>query len=350
MIKLTTNALGTFALKNGRIAEKILFPRDAKGVASRLIEAESSFCDEEKKLVLSLKKTGAKEILVNKPERFAKLKAKIEFKKDEKEENIFSMNEQFGFQKEDLTKFLREVQIEITKGKLKESSWDRVLIQCVNTLDDLEDISNVLMEHLREWYSLKFPELERVVREPKLYASAICNADKLEDSLKTKIAAEKIKSFGMEFSEEDEQIVQKFANNYIELLNTKEEMETYVQKVMEKNAPNMNALVGPLLGAKLISIAGSLKKLALMPSSTIQILGAENAFFKFLKTKKKPPKHGVIFQLPEIRSASKKARGRLSRTLAAKLSIAARCDYYKGSFIGEKLREDFIKRVTALKK
>jgi len=91
-----------------------------------------------------------------------------------------------------------------------------------------------------------------------------------------------------------------------------------------------------------------LSRMSTFPASTIQILGAEDAFFKFLKTGKKPPKHGIIFQLPEIRGAPKKIRGKIARTFAAKVSIAAKVDANKGKFIGNKLKEDFLKKVEKL--
>jgi nucleolar protein 56 len=119
---------------------------------------------------------------------------------------------------------------------------------------------------------------------------------------------------------------------------------------MQKTAPNISALAGPLLGARLIKLSNGLKRMAILPSSTIQILGAEDAFFRFLKTGKKPPKHGIIFQYPEIRNAKREIRGKLSRTLASKLAVAAKIDAYKGEFIGDKLNEDFLKRIASLKK
>ena len=95
--------------------------------------------------------------------------------------------------------------------------------------------------------------------------------------------------------------------------------------------------------------AGGISRLARLPAGTIQILGAEDAFFTFLKTRKNPPKHGIIFQLPEIRSAPKKDRGKIARTFAAKLAIAVKTDAFKGEFIGDRLRKEFEKRVQSLK-
>ena len=119
---------------------------------------------------------------------------------------------------------------------------------------------------------------------------------------------------------------------------------------MNTVAPNVTALVGPLIGARLISLAGSLKDLASKPSSTVQVFGAEKALFRSLKTGADPPKHGIIYRVPEVHNAAYWQRGKVARALAGKLSIAARIDAYSDKNLGEKLREDFLARVEEIKK
>ncbi|MGY5871810.1 MAG: C/D box methylation guide ribonucleoprotein complex aNOP56 subunit, partial [Candidatus Thorarchaeota archaeon] len=109
-------------------------------------------------------------------------------------------------------------------------------------------------------------------------------------------------------------------------------------------------LVGPLVGARLISLAGSLKDLARKPSSTVQVFGAEKALFRAIKTGADPPKHGIIYRVSEINSAPYWQRGKIARALAGKLSIAARIDAYSDRNIGTSLREDFLERVEEIKK
>ena len=111
-------------------------------------------------------------------------------------------------------------------------------------------------------------------------------------------------------------------------------------------APNTTHLLGGLLTAKLISHVKSVEKLATLPASTIQVLGAEKALFKHLRSKGrvKPPKHGYLFQHPKVSSAPKKLRGKIARTLAAKVALAAKVDAYGGEFIGDKLRQAFEQR------
>jgi nucleolar protein 56 len=134
------------------------------------------------------------------------------------------------------------------------------------------------------------------------------------------------------------------------MYSRRRELEEYIGNLMESVAPNMTVLAGPMVSARLISLAGSLKELARKPSSTIQIYGAEKALFRSMKTKATPPKHGVIFQVPLIHSAPYWQRGKLSRALAGKLTIAARVDAYSDRDIGDNLLEELNSRVEEIKK
>lgn len=343
MTTLFTNVLGTFALKEGKVTEKILFKGATKEIAEKLLKIEQgSFCEEEKELI---KKSGEKEIEVKDPRRFSDFPGEVKFKKFEgKLPAVLEIGLQVGMKERELMELNRQVALELSKLKLKIPRRDRVLIQSINALDELEEVINLLMEHLRELYSLSFPELVELRKEPKSYVEAILDKEDKE------ITIAKKKSIGMEFSAQDEKAAQELAKGISGLHSTLDNLEKSIEITARGVAPSTTALIGPLLTARLISLAGSLKKLALMPSSTIQILGAEKAFFRFLKSKKRPPKHGIIFQYPEIRSAKNKIRGKLSRTLASKIAIAARTDFHQGNFIGDKLKEDFLKRVKSLKK
>jgi len=110
----------------------------------------------------------------------------------------------------------------------------------------------------------------------------------------------------------------------------------------------MSSLVGPMLSARLISIAGGLENLAKMPASTVQVLGAEKALFRSLKTGARPPKHGVIFQYGAIHQSPRWQRGKIARALSGKLSIAARLDYFGGEFKGEVLRGQLEKKIKEI--
>ena len=136
----------------------------------------------------------------------------------------------------------------------------------------------------------------------------------------------------------------------LELSKLREYLTEYVGQVMREVAPNITELVGPLLGARLLSLAGSLETLAKLPASTIQVLGAEKALFRALRTGGKPPKHGVIFQYPDIHRSPRWQRGKIARALATKLAIAARADYFTGRFIADELKKALLERIDEIKK
>jgi nucleolar protein 56 len=118
---------------------------------------------------------------------------------------------------------------------------------------------------------------------------------------------------------------------------------------MGEVAPNVKSLVGSLLGARLISIAGNLRNLAMRPASTIQVLGAEKALFRSLKTGARPPKHGLIFQAALLHDAKRWQRGKIARALAGKLAIAARADAFGGNYVGDRLKADLNRRIEEIK-
>lgn len=351
MIKLTTNVLGTFALKNGKIIKKILFPSDPKEIAERLLQTEKNVCQEEIQLINELRKTGIREVYVQNPRRFLAKNLKMDFVEDKEFISPLEIAQEIGISKTEISELIFQSNLELSKKKLRVLERDQILIQAVNSLDDIEEVTNRLMERLREWYSLYFPELDTLVKNNELYAEIISLEDgaSIDHGLFKNIQDEKKNSLGMEFSESDLNEVKKLSDSILKLNSFRKETEGYIEKLMQDISPNVSTLAGPILGARLISLAGSLERFSKLPASTIQILGAEESFFRFLRSKKRPPKHGIIFQLPEIRSSPGKLRGKISRTFASKLAIASKSDYFKGEFIGDKLRKEFMKRVEYLK-
>lgn len=141
-----------------------------------------------------------------------------------------------------------------------------------------------------------------------------------------------------------------FCNQILDLFKLRDRAEKHLEDLMKDVAPNMSFLMGSTLSAKLISIAGSLNRLAMMPSSTLQVLGAEKALFRALKTGARPPKHGIIFQYAPIHQAPRWQRGKIARALSGKVSIAARIDAFKGEFRGEALKKELEKRIDEIKR
>jgi len=157
------------------------------------------------------------------------------------------------------------------------------------------------------------------------------------------------KSMGFVADTTDLELLQTLSKQTLEMYRFRDMAEGFLNSLMEEVAPNMTSIVGSLLSARLISIAGSLDRLAKMPSSTMQVLGAEKALFRSLKTGSRPPKHGIIFQHQYLHTAPRWQRGKMARALASKLTIAARVDAFDGEFIGDKLSDQLEKRIKEIR-
>lgn len=229
------------------------------------------------------------------------------------------------------------------------SSRDNLLIQSVGAVDEMNKASNLLFERLTEWYGMHFPEFKTA--EPSKYVEGVLlidmhtpHAEKLQQIFgeKTQSIMEKMKSsVGSKLSQEDLSQIQSLAVQIKLLWKLRDEIEQYEAKIAKEICPNMSHLAGPELAAKLVAQAGGLSRLATFPSSTIQVLGAEKALFKHLKSGSRPPKHGLLFQHPLVGKSPKKIRGKIARALAGKLAIATKADAISHNFIAEKLKAQF---------
>lgn len=222
---------------------------------------------------------------------------------------------------------------------------DNHIIQAIATLDHLDKAINTFSMRVREWYSWHFPELIRIVSENHAYARlALFIGDKKrlsDDDLhdlaaqvnddagvaQSIIDAAKV-SMGQDISEHDMENVTTFASKVVKLADYRKTLHSYLVTKMGIVAPNLATLIGEIVGARLISHAGSLTNLSKYPASTVQILGAEKALFRALKTKGNTPKYGLIYHSSFIGRAGQKNKGRISRFLANKCSIASRIDNF----------------------
>ena len=222
---------------------------------------------------------------------------------------------------------------------------DNHIIQAIATLDHLDKSINTFSMRLREWYSWHFPELLRIVSENQQYArlalfigdkkrlsdgdlddlTAHCNED--AEIAQSIIESARV-SMGQDLSEADMEHVVTFASRVVRLAEYRKTLHTYLIEKMGIVAPNLGALLGEIIGARLISHAGSLTNLSKYPASTVQILGAEKALFRALKTKGNTPKYGLIYHSSFIGRAGQRNKGRISRFLANKCSIASRIDNF----------------------
>ena len=209
----------------------------------------------------------------------------------------------------------------------KLSSRDALIIQAVNMVDELDKSLNVLSERLREWYSLHFPELSNKVREHKQYMHIAASGERKNiDKPELKELIET--SSGANFDEPDYRMMQAYAQQILLLYELRDETAEYLKTLMETEAPNITSIVATNIGARLISLAGGIESMSRMPAGTIQLLGAEKALFRHLKTHSDPPKYGILFQLSEVNSAPNDRRGKVSRAVAAKLAIASKVDFF----------------------
>ncbi len=271
----------------------------------------------------------------------------------------------FAEDKESFYKWLFELELEYTRRKLRVAAQKRDMLaaQAIRAIDDIDKTVNLFVSRLREWYSLHFPELNDLVREHEDYVKLVAELGHRDNMTKENLMklgfseakAERIAqaardSIGADLSEFDIDAIKSLAMIANNMYKLRRQLTEYIESVMKEVAPNITALVGPLLGARLISLAGGLDRLARMPASTIQVLGAEKALFRALRTGGKPPKHGIIFQYPDIHKSPRWQRGKIARALAAKLAIAAKVDAFTGRYIGDKLREDLRRRIEEIKR
>lgn len=255
--------------------------------------------------------------------------------------------------------------MELVRRQLRAFAKRRDLLaaQAIRAIDDLDKTFNLLAVRIREWYSVHFPELDQLVAVHEQYLRLVEELGSrenftVEDMIRLGVSKEKAKvieekaqvSIGADISDFDIRPIQTLARMAREMRELRQELVRYIEAVMREVAPNVTALVGSLLGARLISLAGSLEELAKLPASTIQVLGAEKALFRALRYGGKPPKHGVIFQHPDVNRSPRWQRGKIARALAGKLAIAAKVDAFTGRYAGDRLVEEYKKRVEEVKK
>lgn len=376
-IYIASDVLGFFAVdESGAVVDKELYERKVDLVAGRLLELEKSNYVPELIKLLERVKRRCERVVVEDPELARKLVGvvkDVEIVAESPARPLVVFRQNFGKYVEELgltwdsyRKFLFEVSDYVTRLKLRQAveKRDLFIAQAISTLDDVDKILNLIASRIREWYGLHFPEVEELVRDNREYVKIVYyigHRSKVDESSLKKVLPdmpeERVKrivdaakkSIGAEMSEWDLEQIKTYAETYLKLDAYRESLATYIDEAMKEVAPNIRELVGPLLGARLIKLAGGLSRMAFLPASTIQVLGAEKALFRALRTGGKPPKHGVIFQYPEIFRSPRWQRGKIARALAAKLAIAAKADAFTGNFIAPRLKEELLKRIQEVK-
>jgi len=291
---LITTWFGTFLCDETGVRKKILFPKEEKEIAKRLQEIEENkILSEEKKLV---KNTP---VIVQ----------------EKRLQSLGTWDPKNPFFKQiliepDLYEFPHELFHTVTQNlalrKIDKQllAEDLQVIQMINAYDELIHVSNLLTERVDRWSFIPTPEEKRV-------------------PFNTMVSS------------------------------VKEEMtllEQQITKDMGVIAPNTTQIIGPLIGARLISRAGGIQRLATFPASTIQILGAEKALFRYKKEGGKPPKHGVLFQHPFVNKAPREQRGKIARFMAAKIAIAIKADVFTKHDIADELQRKLENQISKMRK
>lgn len=229
----------------------------------------------------------------------------------------------------------------LSRYKLKFSAdkVDTMIVQAIGLLDELDKEINTYAMRVREWYGWHFPEMAKILNDNMMYAKCClrmgtrdhCSGCDFSDIIGDETVEASLKdnaeiSMGTEITEADLQSIQALAEQVVDLSEYRLQLYDYLRNRMAAIAPNLTIMVGELVGARLIAHAGSLLNLAKQPASTVQILGAEKALFRALKTKHDTPKYGLIYHASLIGQTAPKNKGKISRVLAAKTALAIRVD------------------------
>ena len=375
---IIASVIGVLGLdEDGKIIDKEVFSKDAAKAAEKLFKIEQGrLIPEIRKLIKRLKKRNYTDFMLEsselakavREELNVNVEAKSLVKLSEKiREDMGKIGVETGFIKDpsEIMRWIHAVTTELSKLRIKRATEKRdlLIVQAIQTLDDLDQTLNLFMSRLREWYGIHFPELNRLIDKHETYARLVyefgrrenftigkLNERGLSKNRAMQIVQSAKTSMGADLQDMDIEQIQKISENILQLYEARSNLEKYIDNLMEEVAPNLRAVAGPSLGARLISLAGGLENLAKLPASTVQVLGAEKALFRSLRTGAKPPKHGIIFQHSLIFRAKRWLRGKIARALAGKLSIAARTDAFTGNYIGDKLKEELRKRVEEIEK
>ena len=373
-VHIVVNVLGIFAFDNEKLIEQYLFNQnDTDKIAAIIMKLQDGALIEELDIILNklnyydrvsieldlLKKQIKDNYLTNikfqSPSNFG-----MQFRK-----NVDKFLSLFNKTEEEFNELARKIATKITRMRIKEtaegqSGKDKLIIQAIETLDNLDKDINIFVERIREWYGLHFPELGPSLQNHKIYLKfaqikredmSIRNLKRIfswDEEILEKYHQESKNSMGSDLTVEDFRPIKNFAGIVQEMFAFRDQLTIYIDQIVSEITPNMRSLISPNIIARLISRAGGLKELASKPSSTLQILGAEKALFRSLKTGANPPKHGVIFQDDKINSAKWWLRGKIARLIAAKLTLAVRIDAFGGNYLGDTLKEDLENQIKKI--
>lgn len=235
---------------------------------------------------------------------------------------------------------VREEALEKAKSQLRnQAEKDQMVIKAVKMLDEAQGSFQDEFERFKDWYSIYFPEFTDQVSDSDHVMKILSKGGLRRDQVKgfESLAEE---STGKALTDEDFQILEKSFEMLGQKKELVEELEGYIEDSMREEASNLSTLLGPILSARIMALAGGLEELAKKPASTVQMLGAEKALFRYLRGEGTPPKHGIIFEHEYVNTLPEDKRGKMARFLANKAVMAARVDQYSDKDKGEQYREE----------
>ncbi|HVM45326.1 MAG TPA: hypothetical protein VM582_05270 [Candidatus Thermoplasmatota archaeon] len=339
---LITEWFGTFLLDDeGNVKSERLFPKEPRELAQVLRRLEEGQVLEDERQ-LAIRAEGELKVREVRQQR---LPGAVHV---ESAPTLVDRAQDFGFSQ----KQLHEATFELGRMGIRQaySARDMHVVQAVDAIDEINEQANVLVERLREWYGLHFPEFVDAQNRNEEVATLVSSHGTREAIMEAAQQYRIAESMGGPLGEAEQGAVRALARTASQLYASRAELEKYVDGVMLVVAPNVAALLQPVLAARMLKQAGGLRRLATMPAGTIQTLGAEKALFRHIKEGKRPPKHGFLMQHPLIHRAPRYHRGALARSLAGKVALAARADAFtKSDGLGAKLAADFEKRAESLK-
>ncbi len=324
---LETEWFGVFLYEDDTLQAKRIFPPDAGQIADRLETIENGeILYEEKELA------GTVETLHVPDERLTKLPNTTKTTQPLRRQDPEEHGRDASLRHEAALELAQRT----VRGSLSEQS--RHLEQAVAYLDEAHETENLMGERLVAWFRLSNPEIVDKASDHQELArwivdhgtgEAIRQAHGWDPS-----------ELGTPLSPQELDAIEGLATSLVEQAESRAPLESFIEEVANEIAPNITKLTSAGIAARLIHHAGGLRRLAMEPASTIQMLGAEDAVFKHLTENAPPPKHGVIFQHPMIHNAHPKDRGKIARAMAAKIAIAARADAFTGNDIASELKAE----------
>lgn len=337
---ILTTTIGSFGLdEKDEILVYVKFPKDPDKIANLLEQSKEGNLPQEDKVKTELEKKGYDEIV---KKGSSTITARL---------REIAIDEDFVKNPVEFNQLMSKINILQAKKDIKSAiGRDQLIMQANNSIEELDKSINIIMERLREWYGLHFPEMNRIVTDHMKYAKTVEQFGGRSSIKDPELSHFKESSMGADFTKEDIKAVQELASQAVSLFKIRDKTAEYMEALLKEVAPNVNEVAGSSLTAKLISSAGGLEKLARMPSSTIQLLGAEKALFRHLHGRGKSPKHGVIINHQYLKNAPIKMRGKIARLVASKISIAAKMDFYSKKYNGKELKKELEEKIKEISK